>query len=331
MQKHLDVKSHRMCSLNLQNASLITLERRKYTMSSDITLSSAQRLTLISLQRSSRLSDRTQVRLATGNQINTVTDGAESFFAARSLDNRAEILADRRGNIEQGLSTLQAALDGIDALDELLGQLRGLARQARSQTAIEREETTRSYNSVIEQFELVLEDTNYQGINLLNNTNTSLTVEFSERADSDLTVQGVNILASAASLGGIFGANEFISTIRNITTGYTTGGLSAGFSTLSNANSLLAIDEIDERLSQSQINLETRANSLGNNVAILQTRLNFNQSITTGLIDGADKITSADLNVEAANLTAIGTQYQIGVQALATSAQRLQSLLQIIR
>ncbi|MCH9853851.1 MAG: hypothetical protein K0U45_10175 [Alphaproteobacteria bacterium] len=303
-------------------------------MSSDITLSSAQRSTLVSLKQTSKLSDRTQVRLATGNRINDVTDGAEGFFSARALDNRAEILLERRGGIDQGLSTLQATLDGIDALDELLGQLRGLVRQARSQSAVERQETTRSYENVVEQFRLILNDTTYQGVNLLNNTQTSLSIEFSDRDDSDIDINGVNILASIASDGGIFNTG-LLSNIRNINTGFPATppnqGLSQGFSVLSNANSLLAVDELERVLSDAQERLETRANSLGNNVAILQTRIDFTDSVSTELIAGADKITTADLNEEAANYTAIGTQYQIGVQSLATSAQRLQALLQVIR
>ena len=302
-------------------------------MSSDITLSSAQRLTLISLQRSSHLSDRTQVRLATGNQVNDVTDGAEEFFAARALDHRAEIFLDRRGDIDQGISVIQAALNGIDALDELFGQLRGLTRQARSQSAEQRAETTASFQDVIEQVRLVLEDTTYQGINLLNNTQTSLNIEFSELADSDITIGGVNILSSASIDGSIFSNTGYLSTIEDITQGYVVAntGLSAGFSTLSNAVSLESIDILDQRLADSQERLEIRANSLGNNIAILQTRLLFTTNLSSDLISGADKITTADLNEEAANLTATGTQYQIGVQALATTAQRLQALLSVIR
>ncbi len=300
-------------------------------MASDITLSSAQRSTLVSLKLTSKLSDRTQVRLATGNRINDVTDGAEGYFSARALDNRAEVLLDRRGNIDQGLSTLQTMLDGIDALDEMLGQLRGLVRQARSQSAVERQETTRSYENVVEQFRLILNDTTYQGVNLLNNTATSLSIEFSDRDESDIDISGVNILASSATDGGIFGG-ELFSEIRNITTGFPAGaGLSQGFSVLSNADSLLAVDELDRILSGAQERLETRANSLGNNVAILQTRIDFTDSVSTELIAGADKITTADLNEEAANYTAVGTRYQIGVQSLATSAQRSQALLQVIR
>ena len=308
-------------------------------MSSDITLSSAQRSTLVSLKRTSNLSDRTQVRLATGNRVNDVTDGAEEYFSARALDNRAEVLLDRRTNIDQGLSTLKTMLDGIDSLDEMLGQLRGLVRQSRSQSAVERAETTKTYTTVLEQFQLILDDTTYQGINLLNNIDSSLNIEFSDRPDSDIEVNGVNILSNIVTNGAIFvnsaGTGQFLSNIRNITTGFPAAppnqGLSQGFSVLSNANSLLAVDQLDRILSGAQERLETRANSLGNNVAILQTRLEFTDNVSTELITGADKITTADLNEEAANYTAVGTQYQIGVQSLATSAQRSQALLQVIR
>jgi len=165
-------------------------------MGSDITLSSAQRQTLQSLQRTSTLSDRTQIRLATGRSINSVTDGAEQFFASRTLQNRASVLASRADDIDQGISTIQAALEGIDALDELLGQLRGVARQTRSQTAFERSQSTNSFADLIQQFRNLLDDTSYQGLNLLNNARTDLTVEFSESADSDLTINGVDVLAS---------------------------------------------------------------------------------------------------------------------------------------
>ena len=305
-------------------------------MASDITLSSAQRLTLISLQKSSTFSDRTQIRLATGNKINDVTDSPEGYFAARSLDNRADKFLERRNGIDQGVSTIQAALEGIDALDELLRQLRGLSRQARSQTAAERVETTRSYDEVINQFSELLEDASYQGLNLLNNSQNSLTVEFSDRGSSDLSVSGVNINSTRVSLGGIFGISLRLSALRNLTSGFASTvapslALQAGFSVLSNAGNLSSLDSLDQLLSDAQRNLQTRANSLGNNVAILQTRLTFTTGITNHLVAGADKITTADLNEEAANLTATGTQYQIGVQALGTAAQRLQALLQVIR
>ncbi len=340
-------------------------------MASDITLSSTQRQTLLSLQQTSRLSDRTQVRLATGREINGVTDGAEDFFAARTLQRRSGILSERNEQVDQGISTIQAALEGIDALDEFLSQLRGLVRQARSQTAEERAATTNSFDEVVAQFQNLLEDTSYQGLNLLNNENASLTVRFSEETTSQLNIDGVDILNDDVSNGGVFEGRDFldpradilsvnrvigqVSTaaipavasvfavafqaggVRAITDGFgtvgaaTERGLSAGFSVLSNANNLNSLNELDARLSAAQDNLESRANVLANNVAILQTRLEYGENLISNHVQGADKIVNADLNEEAANLTATGTQYQIGVQSLGVAGQRVQSLLQLIR
>ena len=364
-------------------------------MASDITLSATQRQTLISLQQTSRLSDRTQVRLATGREINGVTDGAEDFFSARTLQRRSGILAQRNEQVDQGISTIQAALESIDALDEFLSQLRGLVRQARSQTAEERAETTKSFDTVVEQFQNLLEDSSYQGLNLLNNENANLEVKFSENVDSELAIAGVDIYASAdtyaanllftagtnfsvgasalavysigtpannaafdaqkadqvasrgregrvsangfaAERGNIFGGRVFdgasANGVRAVTNGLAAGeSLTAGFSILSGGTNLESLNVLDERLSVAQDRLESRANVLANNVAILQTRLNYGENLINNHVSGADKIVNADLNEEAANLTATGTQYQIGVQSLGVAGQRVQSLLQLIR
>ena len=328
-------------------------------MSSDITLSSAQRRTLQSLQLTGRLSDRTQVRLATGREINAVTDGAQEYFSARVLRGRADTFLDRADGIDQGISTIETALEGIDALDEILGQLRGVTRQVRSQSLLERKESTKTFTELLDQFKLLLADTTYQGLNLLDNTQASLTVEFSEIGDSDLTIYGVNVLASGGvgrSTGAIFAsaviqpahsgnaagdgnvAGLFRSNILNIRNGFSApyeskvnGGITRGFSALSLAHNLASLDDLDAILSGAQTHLQTRANALGSNVAILQTRFDYTNGIARHLVTGSDKIVNADLNQEAANLTATGTQYQIGISSLGTTGQRIQALLQIIR
>ena len=330
-------------------------------MASDITLTAAQRTTIISLNTTSLLSDRTQVRLATGNRVNNVLDGAEEYFIARGLNHRAGTFDNRKSGIDQGISTVQTALEGIEALDNFLGQLRGIARQTRSQTVTERVESTKSFEDVLEQFTLLLDDTSYQGINLLNNSSTQLVVEFSEKNESDLEISGVNILASggvggstgaifashvihAAHLGALNSGNGLLrSNILNILDGFSTvadlndlavdsgGGIAQGFSLLSFGTNLNALDRLDEILSGAQQHLQTRSTSFASSASILQTRIDFTRGVTNHLIVGADKITSANLNEEAANLTATGARYQIGVQALGSVSQRLLALLQVIR
>ena len=50
----------------------------------------------------------------------------KSTFTARGLNHRAGTLDNRKNGIDQGISTVQTILEGIEALDNFLGQLRGL-------------------------------------------------------------------------------------------------------------------------------------------------------------------------------------------------------------
>ncbi|MDX1739294.1 MAG: hypothetical protein R3261_13725 [Alphaproteobacteria bacterium] len=81
-----------------------------------IALSSAQRQSLVSLQQTDALSQETQQRLATGRKINSVVDDTVSYFRAKSLTDRAADFNMRKTLIDQGVSTLETALEGISTL-----------------------------------------------------------------------------------------------------------------------------------------------------------------------------------------------------------------------
>ncbi len=77
--------------------------------------------------------------------------------------------------------------------------------------------------------------------------------------------------------------------------------------------------------------LRTKAKTLGSNVALLQTRLEFTENYVNTLQTGADKLTLADLNEEGANLLALQTRQQLGIQALAFAGQAEQGILALFR
>ena len=72
------------------------------------------------------------------------------------------------------------------------------------------------------------------------------------------------------------------------------------------------------------------ASTLGGNVAILQTRLDFTDQYVNTLNTGADALTLADLNEEGANLVALQTRQQLGIQSLAISGQQQQAILALL-
>ena len=97
-----------------------------------VNLTEAIRGNLLSLQRSARAIDQTQTRLSTGLAVNSALDDASAFFTARALNNRASDLQSLKSNTDLAISTVQAALDGIDSITDLVQQAKGLASNAKA-------------------------------------------------------------------------------------------------------------------------------------------------------------------------------------------------------
>lgn len=97
---------------------------------SDVVLSAALRNNLLSLQNTQRSIDKTQLRLATGLKVNSALDNPQNFFAAQSLNNRANDLSRLLDDIGQNISTIQAADKGVTSLTKLIGQAESLVQEA---------------------------------------------------------------------------------------------------------------------------------------------------------------------------------------------------------
>jgi flagellin len=298
----------------------------------DIALTAAQRSSLLSLQQTQSLSDRTQTRLTTGREVNSVVDDAVNFFRAQALSDRGNDFALRRDEIDQGISSLSTALQAVEAVDNLLNQLQGIVEAARSQSTAERQSATTQFIEVGQQISELIEDASFAGLNLLNSTNSTLDVSFGIRTSSRLQVTGFNLNATAASTtnGSIFTVNAFTSNNSSFT--ISNFGVSSGSFTsfgADNSNVSFATTAV-QNISTGISNLRARGASLGANVAILQTRLDFTDSYVNELQVGSDKLTLADLNEEGANLVALQTRQQLGIQSLAISGQQQQSILALL-
>ena len=299
---------------------------------SDIALTAAQRSSLLSLQQTQTLSDRTQTRLSTGRRVNEVVDDAVNFFRARALTDRAGDFALRRDEIDQGISSLNTALQATEAIDDLLNQLKGIVEASRSQSTQERISATTQFIEVGQQIFDLIEDASFNGLNLLSSTNSTLDVAFGVRTASRLQVNGFDLNATAAdTTNGIFSIIAFASS--NSSFNISNFGVSSGsFTSFGSDNSQVsgattAVQRIDAGIAR----LRAAASSLGGNVAILQTRLDFTTTYVNELTTGSDKLTLADLNEEGANLVALQTRQQLGIQSLAISGQQQQSILALLQ
>ena len=270
----------------------------------DIALSAAVRANLLSLQRTDDLIAQTQVRLATGLKVSSALDDPKAFFEAKALTDRASDFADLKDGIDQSISSIKVALDATESIDELVGQLKGIGISTKSATGTELTQLVAQYNVLVAQIDNLARDASYQGLNLVNGTGQTLTTEFGVSSLSVLTIASVDLRTASTGL--------------NISS-------AANFSLASNVDAALA--GLDTALTT----LRGQASSLGSNIALLQTRLDFTSSYVNDLDEGAAKLTLADINEEGANLVALQTRQQLGIAALSFAGQAEQSVLSLFQ
>jgi len=292
-------------------------------MATSIQLSSASRAGLLSLQNTTNLIAATQGRLSTGLKVASAVDDAISFFQAQALSNRSSDLNEKKDGIDQAISSLKAASNGVDALDKTVRQLKGLAQSAKTATATEQVDLTAQFKELVNQLDQITSDSSYQGLNLLNSTASRLSVEFSTSSTSVLSINGRNLNVSGLFTAGGNVAGDFQSSLSAF------GAALVGFSTA--GTTVSAIDDLVTALDTGIDKLRGASKSLSSNITFLQTRLDFTKQYTNSLTEGAGKLTLADTNEEGASLVALQTRQQIGLQALAFAGQAEQSVLTLFR
>src|ERR1700722_14172942 len=101
-----------------------------YRMS--ITLGAATQANLLALQNVNSQLDTTQNALATGLKVSSAVDDAVKFFESQSLTNRANDLSGRKDAIDQGISSVTTASQGIQSAIAVLQQMQGILTSAKT-------------------------------------------------------------------------------------------------------------------------------------------------------------------------------------------------------
>lgn len=167
---------------------------------SDVTLTSAVRSNLLALQSTQGLVNRTQSRLSTGLKVASAIDDPVAYFQAKALSDRASDFQGKKDNIDQGVSALSTALQGISGVTTLVKQLKGLALNAQSASSSQISSLVSQFNALRSQLDNLATDSQYQGQNLIAGKGQTLTVSFSNLTGSSLEVGSVDVKVGAAGL-----------------------------------------------------------------------------------------------------------------------------------
>ena len=270
---------------------------------SSITLSAGVRSNLLQLQQTSDLITSTQTKLATGKRVNSALDNPNNYFTAQGLDNRASDLTNLLDSMSTAINTIQAANNGISAITKLVQSAQSLVSQAQqtSDTTV-RASLSSQFDSIRTQIDKLAGDSGFNGINLLNGNN--LTVTMNESGTSSVTVSGVtDTSASALSINA--SANNW-----------------AGASDISAAST---------QLTAALTTLRSQSQTLGSSLSTVQIRQDFTKATINTLQTGSSDLTLADSNQEGANLLALQTRQQLSTTALSLASQADQNVLRLFQ
>ena len=153
------------------------------------------------------------------------------------------------------------------------------------------------YSSIMTQFDELVEDTSYQGVNLL--TGGNLTVTFNESRSHELTVKGKDMRTEKIGLS------------------------------TKNWQDKKDIEDALEELTTAMGKIRSFSAELGNNYAIIQTRQDFTDALVDVLQTGADNLVLADMNEASAQYLMLQTRQQLATNSLSLASQSAQSILSL--
>ena len=169
--------------------------------------------------------------------------------------------------------------------------------EASNDILINAQEYQDQFNEAIRQYDKLINDTSYKGINLLKGD--TLKVTFNETGEHTYLIQGQDI--SAQNLG-----------ISEVIWG--------------NLGDIAATQEI---LQAAISTLRQLSEDLGLQFNVLQTRSDFTDALINVLETGADKLTLADMNEASAQYLSLQTRQQLAINSLSLASQASQAVLRL--
>jgi flagellin len=250
----------------------------------------------------------TQNRVSTGLAISSAKDNAAVFAIAQNQRATSNALNSVISSLQRGQSTVDVALSAGNSVSDLLTQMKALALSAADSTL---DTTSRSalndeFTSLRDQITKVTGNAVFNGANLIKSGGVSIQALANSDASSVITVAAQDLSLGGTVLGSALSATATINTVATA---------SAMISTL---NTAIA-------------NVSSALGKLGTGDKALASHMTFIQDLQNTIDAGVGNLVDADLAKESANLQALQTKQQLGVQALSIANQSSSILLGLFK
>jgi len=250
---------------------------------------------------------QTQNQVSTGLAVSAPQDNGAVWAIAQNERGTSSSLNAVVQSLQRSQSTVQVATSAGTSVSNLLNQLKSIALSA-SDTSLDATSLS-AYNtqfkSILGQITQVVSNSDFNGVNMIKASGTTL-YALATATGGQLTVNAQDL-----SLGGSGALSSLLATASIGTTALA----SAMIVTLGSA-----ITATNASLGQ-----------LGTGATALQNQLTFIQNLQDTLDAGVGNLVNANLGKESAQLTALQTKQQLGIQALSIANQSSSVLLSLFR
>jgi len=269
-----------------------------------INTNGASLIALQNLNTTSTALQQTQQEISTGLKVSGPTSNGAIWAIAQNSRSDISALDTVTDSLNRAVSTVDVAVSAGQSISDLLNQMKSKALAA-TDTSLSTTSIAALNNDFValrNQIKQIVSNASFNGVNMIKSGGTSIYALANSAGTSKLTVA-----AESLALGG---------TTLTVTA-------SSSFSTNATASAQLAL------VNASITNVNAAVAKLGTGVNALQTQLSFISQLQDTLTTGVGNLVDADVAKESANLTALQTKQQLGIQALSIANSSSSALLSL--
>ncbi len=238
----------------------------------------------------------TENAISTGETVSSAKDNGAVFAIAQNMRGDVAGYTAVGESLSNGTSTIDVAMSAGQSISDLLIQMKQQALSA-SDASINtqsRQALNANFQALLQQITTVVQNAQFNGTNLIDGSTNQITALASADGQHRVTVAAENMSLSGSIV--TIASNGSISTQTQASTMVSTVETS-----LTNVDSALA--------------------SLGSGSAKFSIQSTFVQNLSDTLTAGIGSLVDANMATESAQLTALQTKQQLGVQALSIANQ----------
>ena len=251
----------------------------------------------------------TQNRISTGLKVASSKDNAAIYAIAQNQRSQVSSLDAVKDSLNRGQSVADTASAAGQSVSDLVTQLKAkaLAYSDTSNSTDDKAAIAQEYASLYSQIGSITSNASFDGVNLIDGGTGSVSslANASGSATIDIAHQDLTATGATADIPATLTA--------------------AGFTDAATTQATLATFDTDLQ------NVNNALSALGTGSKQLDNHLTFVGKLQDSLTTGIGNLVDADVAKESANLTALQTKQQLGIQALSIANSSSSTLLSLFR